>query len=422
MPAKTCRVHLCMFAFAFAMVRAEDKPLGPTDLLNGLMQNNPEIQAARMRFDAAAKRPSQVGTLPEPTVNYTNFGVGHPLSRLNGSEFAYHGFGVSQELPFPGKLALASEEAKREAESAQQSYRAVIVELASRLKVAYYDWLSVQKAIDLTRKHGDLLGRFEEIARNRYRVGKGIQQDVLKAQLEVSTLEQQVAMLEEKRQRAEAEIASLLAIPGIAISAPGEIQPSSFSISLDDLLKATSESPRVRAEQKMIDARAVGVNRSLKDFRPDFGVNLQWQHTGSNFPDYYMAMVSVKIPIYYARKQRYALEEAQSRLNEAKQSYRSAQQEAFFKVKEQYLAIQSSERILNLYKTTLLPQAQLTVDSSASAYEVGNIDFLTLVSNLTNLISLERQYYDELARHEQAIARLEPVVGRELVPFGEVKQ
>jgi len=229
-------------------------------------------------------------------------------------------------------------------------------------------------------------------------------------------------MLDEKRQRAEAEIASILAIPSVSIRAPADIQPSAFSVPMDELLKSILDSPRVRAEQKMVDARAVGINRSLKGFRPDFGVNLQWLRTGSNFPDYYMATVSVKIPIYFARKQRYALEEAHSRLDEAKQNYRTAQQEAIFRVKDQYLSIQSSERILNLYKTTLIPQAQLTVGSSASAYEVGGIDFLTMVSNLTNLISLERQYYDELGRHEEAIARLEPVVGRELVPFGEVKQ
>lgn len=132
--------------------------------------------------------------------------------------------------------------------------------------------------------------------------------------------------------------------------------------------------------------------------------------------------MSVKIPIYYARKQRYALEESYSRLTEAKQNYRAAQQQAIYQVKDQYLSIQSSERILNLYRTTLVPQAQLTVDSSASAYEVGNIDFLSLVSNLTNLISLERQYYDELARHEEAIARLEPAVGKELVRFGGINQ
>jgi outer membrane protein TolC len=278
------------------------------------------------------------------------------------------------------------------------------------------------KASELTRRNIDLLSRFEEIARNRYTVGKGLQQDILKAQFDVSSLEREILLLDEKRQRAEAEIASLLALPSVSLRSPGDIRPSSFPMSLDELLKATGESPRVRAEQKMLDARAVGVDRSLKDFRPDFGVNLQWQHTGGNFLDYYMATVEVKIPIYYARKQRYALEESWSRLNEAKQNYRSAQQQAVYQVKDQYLAIQSSERILNLYKTTLLPQAQLTVDSATSAYEVGNIDFLSLVTNLTSLISLERQYYDEVARHEEAIARLEPVVARELVPFQEASQ
>ncbi|HXI40611.1 MAG TPA: TolC family protein [Bryobacteraceae bacterium] len=422
MSATLRRGTFCLFAFALANVRAEEGTFGPKELFSELLQRNPEIQAARSRFEAATKRPSQAGTLPEPTASFTNFGVGHPFSRLNGSNFAYQGFGVSQEFPFPGKLALASEQAKLEAEGVQQNYRAVVLNVTARLKVAYYEWLTVNKAIELARKHSDLLSRFEEIARNRYTVGKGLQQDVLKAQLEVSSLEQQLTMLNEKRQRAEAEIASLLAIPAVVMRAPGEIQASSFSMSLDELLQATADSPRVRAEQKMVDARAVGINRSLKDFRPDFDVNLQWQHTGSNFPDYYMATVEVKIPIYYARKQRYALEESYSKLREAKQNYQAAQQQSIYQVKDQYLSIQSSARILNLYKTTLIPQAQLTVDSSASAYEVGSIDFLTLLTNLTNLISLDRQYYDELARHEEAIAKLEPIVGKELVPFRETNQ
>ena len=139
MPANSRRIYCCMFAVAMAALHAEEKPFGPQDLANGLMQNNPEIHAARLRFEAATKRPSQVGTSPEPVASYTNFGVGHPFSRLNGSEFAYQGFGVSQEFPFPGKLALASEEAKREADSEQQKYQAVILDITSRLKVAYYE-------------------------------------------------------------------------------------------------------------------------------------------------------------------------------------------------------------------------------------------------------------------------------------------
>src|SRR6266849_4283263 len=236
MPATLRRGAFCLFAFALANVRAEEGTFGPKELFAELLQRNPEIQAARSRSEASTKRPTQAGTLPEPTASYTNFGVGHPFSRLNGSNFAYQGFGVSQEFPFPGKLALASEEAKRESEGVQQNYRAVVLDVTARLKVAYYEWLTANKAIELTRKHSDLLSRFEEIARNRYTVGKGLQQDVLKAQLEVSTLEQQLAMLDEKRLRAEAEIASLLASPSVAIRSLDEIQPNSFSISLDQLL------------------------------------------------------------------------------------------------------------------------------------------------------------------------------------------
>src|SRR6266436_6483705 len=193
MPATSRRGAFCLFALALASLRAEERTFGPNDLVSELLQNNLEIQAARSRFEAATKRPSQAGTRPEPTASYTSFGVGHPFSRLNGSEFAYQGFGVSQEFPFPGKLGLASEEAKREAESVQQNYRAVVLNVIARLKVAYYEWLNVQKAIELTHKNSDLLSRFEEIARNRYTVGKGLQQDVLKAQLEVSSLEREIA-------------------------------------------------------------------------------------------------------------------------------------------------------------------------------------------------------------------------------------
>src|ERR1700733_13096547 len=245
MPANKRGLRFCMFLVATAAVHADEKPFGPQDLLNGLIQNNPEIQAARARFEAATKRPSQAGTLPEPTASITNFGVGHPFSRPNASEFAYQGFGVSQEFPFPGKLALASEEAKREAESEEQNYRSVVVDVTARLKVAYYEWLNVQKAIELTHRNADLLGRFEEIARNRYTVGKGLQQDVLKAQLEVSSLEREIVMLDEKRQRAEAEIAALLAVPGVSLRAPAEIQATTFSMSVDDLARATNESPGI---------------------------------------------------------------------------------------------------------------------------------------------------------------------------------
>src|SRR5260370_1127982 len=129
MAATLCRGDYCLFAFALANLQGEGRTCGPKDLLSELLQRNPEIQPARSTFEAATKQPSQLGTLPERTAGYTNFGVGNRFSRLNQCEFAYQGFSVSQDPPFRGKLGLASEEAKREGGSIQQNYRSVVLDV-----------------------------------------------------------------------------------------------------------------------------------------------------------------------------------------------------------------------------------------------------------------------------------------------------
>src|SRR5437867_6864083 len=204
-------VVFTLLIFARTALGQEQPPVTTLQsLVEQLEKNSPEIRAARFRFEAATKRPSQVSTLPEPKLTLANVGVGQPFSRLGVSEFAYRAIGVSQEIPFPGKLGLAAEEARREADSERQNYRSIVLEKTSQLKTAYYDWYFAAKAIEIISKNRDLLDRFEQIARARYSVGKGIQPDVLKAQVEVSGLAQQLEILEQKKLVTEARIRALL--------------------------------------------------------------------------------------------------------------------------------------------------------------------------------------------------------------------
>ena len=206
-------VAICLMGTVLAgTVFAQEQPRVTLlqELTAELEKNNPEIRGARFRFEAATKRPSQVGTLPEPKLTLANVGVGQPFSRLHVSEFAYRGIGFAQEIPFPGKLGLAAEEAEREADSERQNYRSIVLDKTSQLKTAYYDWYFITKSIEITTKNRDLLDRLEQIARARYAVGKGIQPDVLKAQVEVSGLAQQLELLEQKKLITEARIRSLL--------------------------------------------------------------------------------------------------------------------------------------------------------------------------------------------------------------------
>ena len=395
---------------------AQDDPVTTlSQLIEEAKSQNPGLRAARFRFEAATKRPSQIGTLPDPKISFTNFGVGHPFSELNGSNFAYTGVGVSQEFPFPGKLALASEEAAKEAQSEGQMYRTTVLDTLSRLKVAYYDWALLFKTIEVIGSNRELLKRFEEIARSHYSVGKGTQQDVLKAQVELSSLDQQLELLEQKRQSAEAQLSFLLGRSGqTSFGRPADLEMSAFPDTLESLLASLEDSPYLRAKQFLVDSRAVGVDRSKKDYRPDFNVGFQWERTGSKYPDFYMATVEVKVPLYFWRKQRFGSEEALAHLDEAKENYRSSQQEATFFVKDQYLTAKASERILALYKSGTIPQATVALESNVSGYEVGKLDFLSLLNSVGTLLTLERQYYEELTKHEQALAKLEPLIGREL--------
>src|SRR3989442_4677950 len=263
-------------------------------LMDQLEKNNPEIRAARFRFEAATNRPSQAGALPEPRLTLANVGVGQPFSRSSVSEFAYRGIGVAQEIPFPGKLGLAAEEARREADSERQNYRSMVLDKAAQLKTVYYDWYFVAKAIEITAKNRDLLDRFEQIARARYSVGKGIQPDVLKAQVEVSGLAQQLEILQQKKLVTEARIRSLLNSE-LPLGRPAEIRQTPLQVKLESVLHMVeSRSPRLQSSQAMVQSRAVGIDRARREYRPDFSFGVQWQKTGAQFPDYYMATAEIK--------------------------------------------------------------------------------------------------------------------------------
>ena len=383
------------------------------ELLGQLAANNPDILAAKYRFEAATKRPPQVSTLPEPKLALVNFGVGQPFSGFV-NEFAYRAIGVSQEIPFPGKLGLAGEEAQREADSERENYRSIVLDKTSQLKAVYYDWYSVTKAIEITSKNRDLLDRFEQIARARYSVGKGIQPDVLKAQVEVSGLAQQLEMLQQKKSVIEARIRSLLNSE-VALSRPSEIQQSPMPLQLESVLQMVeSRSPRLQASRAMVQSRAVGIDRARREYRPDFNFSFQFQKTGPAFHDYYMAMAEIKLPVYFSRKQRLGVEEAEARFQEARQNYQANRQDLVFEAKDKYFTAMTSEKLLALFQSGIIPQSSVALESALSGYEVGNVDFLTLLSNAVTLLNYETQYYQELVRHEQALAELEPLVGMEL--------
>ena len=165
------------------------------DLLNEAEQNNPQIAAARQGWEAAKQIPSQVSTLPDPqfTVQQVNVGSPRPFAGYTNSDFAYFGLGVSQDFPYPGKLRLRGEMAKRDADVVQQQYESVRRTVLAGIKEAYFQLSYLSKTLGILESDGQLLQQVEKAADARYRSGMGNQHDLLQAQLERTKLLREIS-------------------------------------------------------------------------------------------------------------------------------------------------------------------------------------------------------------------------------------
>jgi len=182
------------------------------DLLKEAERNNPQIQAARQAWQAAQQVPTQVSTLPDPqfTVQHLSVGSPRPFAGYTNSDFAYIGLGVSQDFPYPGKLRLRGEIAKREADVLQQGYESVRRSVLAGIKSAYFQLGYLHKTLDILESDGELLRQVEKAAEARYRSGMGNQQDLLQAQLEQTKLLREITMRRLEVAKLQAQIKQLL--------------------------------------------------------------------------------------------------------------------------------------------------------------------------------------------------------------------
>jgi outer membrane protein, heavy metal efflux system len=394
---------------------SQQSPVALQQLISEALQKNPAIQSAQRKAEALRHRVPQVKSLPDPKVSVGWIGNAAPFSVKDTFPPSYRGVQAMQEIPFPGKLGLRGDIAGKEAEAAWWQYEGVRRRVIAEVKAAYFEYLFFGKAIEITEKNRDLLTKLSEIAEARYRVGKGIQQDVLKAQTELSLILQRLTVLEQQRSTAQARLNTLLSQPADAqLPPPVEIRPTVLAYSLDELYQFTEKNdPSVHQEQEMVERNQYAVNLAHKQYYPDFGVGYMYQQRPM-LPDTNGFTFTVNIPIFYRSKQQEAVKEAAEDVLSSQAGKQDRLNEADFEVKQQYLLAQASRQLFELYAKGVVPQASLALESSMSAYQVGSADFLTVLANFTNVLQYQVEYYRELANFETALARLEPMVGVEL--------
>ena len=385
-------------------------------LLQEAETHNPEILAARAAWQAAQQVPSQVSTLPDPQVQVQSFSVGDPVPfrGYSTSNFAYIGIGVSEDLPYPGKLRLRGQIASHQAAALDQDYRAVGRRVKAQVESEYYQlgYLhQVQVTLEADQK---LLQEIAQVAEARYTQGNGNEQDVLKAQLNETKIVDQLATNEQNIGSAQAALKAVLnrspQSPDVAI---GELVETPLPESQHDLLAlARAQNPAVQAWKTSEQASAGQVALAHKDFYPDFSVSYMYQRTDpARYPAYYMLTFGVKLPIFRSRRQKPELAEAVAKRAQAHQQVQASAQQASATLQAAYVHVQTGTRVLQIYKQGLIPQAKATFEAGLAAYQAGREDFETLLNAFLDLQNLNLDYWNTLAQRETALAQIEQLTG-----------
>jgi outer membrane protein TolC len=400
-----------LLALTMGVARSEDLDT----LVQEALERNPAILAARRAVDARKSLIAAARTLPDPSVSFET--MGNLVTLQRGDPSSARVLRLSQEFPFPGKLSLQGQIASAEADAEMWKYEQVRREVVSELKAAYYDLFLAQKLTEVVEKSRSLLLQFSEISEARYRVGQGAQQDILKAQVEVSRLLDRLATLSRERDTAQARINTLLyRPPDTPIGQLPEVSKPRFTWTLDQLYaKAVADNPDVRINRKEIDRDELAVSLAKKSFYPDFEVGFSYFNR-PDMPEMYGLMFKAKVPLYFWRKQRPELESATANLLGQRRQYDNTLSTLYFRLKDPFLKISTDANLLELYGSAIVPQATLALESSISSYRVGAVDFLSLLSNQGTVLEYEMKYYEVLTDYCKTLVTLESLTGEVLTP------
>jgi outer membrane protein TolC len=413
---------LWVFAQAAPAVDAEaGPPLSLATLVREATERNPEVLAAQRAAQVKRARIPQAGAWADPTVSVSYGGNAlPPFTLMRADPSSARQLMAEQTIPYPGKTRLRTEIASRDADAEELAYEAAVRRVARQVKQTYFDLAYVDRSLATLQKDREALEGFEKVTEIRYSVGKAAQQDVLRAQLEVTRLAQRATLLTQQRRTLEAQLNSLRDFPvDTPVGRPAAVPPSAFTYTQDQLQQAAQATyPALKQRQMTLNQDRLSVDLARKETHPDFNIGyLFMQRNG--LPDMYGITLSTSLPVFHRRKQDMAIAEAAANLAAAREMQARELSSLRYQVRQDFLEIQATEQLLKLYSQGVKPQSSLTLESSINSYKTGGVDFLSVLSNFEAVIDAELDYHLQVTNHEKALARLEEATGLKLVQEGD---
>jgi len=422
---------LCLLPISLGMASAGDGSVAPraateavvlrlADAVDAALQGNPGLAAMRARAAAAAAVPEQAAVLPDPRLQLNAVNLPMDTFSLSQEGMTQLQVAVVQALPFPGKLSLRERAAEFDSAAAHDEVGEVRLQLERDVRSLWWNLYYLDRALEILQRNRQLLRQLVEVAQTKYRVGQGLQQDVLLAQLELSRLHDQEIVLLGSRRGEEARLNALL---NRAADQPVRLP----KMVLAALTEATDEQqlqaqalqnrPLLAARQNVIEAARTRLDLARKDRSPDFSLGARYglrvgdNPDGSSRADFASIMFSMNMPIFTSRRQDSAIDQRGSQLQQQRYNLDEARLRVSREVSRALADYRAAREQARLLETGILPQARQTVASMLAAYQVDKVDFLNVVRVQVMLFNYETRYWNAISRANQAQAALQAAVG-----------
>jgi len=393
---------------------AQEPLLQVNRLVQEAIEANPKIIAAREKHNALKEKISQAGALDDPMLSVGVVNLPNNFE-FDEEDMTAKEIAISQKFPFPGKRGLNAETAAREADAGAAETEEIANQVARDVKTAFYDLSHAHRAMAVTRRNKSILEELVKITQTRYALGQGIQEDVIRNQVEISKMVDDLIMLDQQKQALAAKLNYLLNRPrNSPVGRPEDIHFRPAAISIEDLQQQALESnPMLSALKHEIAARSKNIELARRDYFPDVNLKLAYGQREDRL-DMVSGMIEINLPIFIKSKQERRVAEGYADVRSAQARHAGAQNEIFFMIADMGSMAQRLARKVELYRTGIIPQARLQIDTAMSAYMVNKADFMTLLDSHMRLYRYELDYHDALTAYEKSLAALEAAVGTTL--------
>ena len=414
---------LAIFPSLYADDSDPEDRLSLEDALEIALANNPGLAGARLQAEALAAVPSQAGALPDPMLGLNAINLPTDTFNLDQEPMTQMQISLSQKFPFPGRRGLQNAAATKDASAATKLIYERRLQVKAKVRGTWWQLAYLDRAIETVQQNQNLMRDFIEIAQIKYKVGNGLQQDVLLAQLELSKLFNRQLPLEGMRDSAAADLNALMDKPANRPISPAMVSANTRLPELPSetylLDQAVTSRPLLDIQQDKIEAARLRVDEAKKKAYPEFTVGAAYgfrdgtDPTGRNLPDLVTLRLGFNLPIYSGSKQDKQVEQRNSSYLAQKNIFNETLRTMQSDVARYYSRYNASRDQVQLYSGAIIPQAQQTVSAMLSGYQVNKVDFLNVLNAQLTLYNAQISHWEALSNSKQALANLEAAVGVE---------